>query len=159
MPDDPKAKVGAATLPGVPGARTPAPGAATSREGSVLVIDDDGLFATAIERSLSSQYHVLCVDNAAAALQLIGSGVKFDVILCDLMMPEMSGIDLHAAMQISHPDQAMRMIFMTGGAYTLRAQQFLESIPNFWIEKPVELPSLRALVNERLCHADRSGIA
>jgi CheY-like chemotaxis protein len=125
------------------------------KEGTVLLIDDDGLFATAIERCLNAEHHVQCAGSAAAALHLIGSGSRFDVILCDLMMPEMSGMDLHAALCATHPDQARRMIFLTGGAFTVRAQEFLESVPNVWTEKPVEIPTLQALVKDVIRGANR----
>ncbi|HMI93714.1 MAG TPA: response regulator, partial [Polyangiales bacterium] len=73
----------------------------------------------------------------------------FDVILCDLMMPHMTGMELHAKLLRSHPEQAKRMVFMTAGAFTPRARAFLESVPNPRLEKPFDPQSLRALI-ERL---------
>jgi CheY-like chemotaxis protein len=61
-----------------------------------------------------------------SALQRITAGERFDIIVCDLMMPQMTGMDLHAALTRAAPDQAARMVFLTGGAFTERARRFLE---------------------------------
>jgi CheY-like chemotaxis protein len=65
------------------------------------------------------------------------------VILCDLMMPELTGAELHAELVELAPDQARRMIFITGGAFSLASQTFLERITNPYFEKPCDLRKLR----------------
>jgi response regulator RpfG family c-di-GMP phosphodiesterase len=62
------------------------------------------------------------------------------------MMPEINGVELHAELHRIAPDQADGMIFLTGGAFSRSAQQFLESITNRWFEKPCDLQELRAAV-------------
>ena len=78
------------------------------------------------------------------------AGERYDVVLCDLMMPEMSGMDLYAELGRLAPEQVDRMIFLTGGAFTPRAREFLEQIPNPRIEKPVDFQNLRALMKNLL---------
>jgi CheY-like chemotaxis protein len=73
-------------------------------------------------------------------------GERFDVILCDLMMPEMTGMDLHAALQDLAADQAAKMAFMTGGAFSRDASDFFNRISNPRIEKPFKASTLRTLV-------------
>jgi PAS domain S-box-containing protein len=128
----------------------PPPVSVASRRGRVLVIDDERLVGSAIRRTLAAEHDVATVESARAALERLASGERFDVIFCDLMMPEMTGMDLHRELREAHPDQAARVIFLTGGAFTPRARAFLERVPNPRIEKPFDLEQVRALVNERL---------
>lgn len=123
---------------------------ADARSGRVLVVDDEPVLGTTIQRMLAREHDVTAVTRAREALDLIAAGRRYDVILCDLMMPEMSGVDLHAALSNLAPDQADRMIFMTGGAFTPAARAFLGRFANPSIEKPFSPASLRSLVRERL---------
>jgi CheY-like chemotaxis protein len=134
-----------------PAGRAAAPrlGAAV-RRGRVLVIDDEPVIATAVQRSLSREHDVVFSTSAQDALGRLRAGEQYDVILCDLMMPEMTGMDLHAELLRSLPEIARRIIFVTGGAFTARAREFLETVPNLRIEKPFNVQQLRALVNERV---------
>jgi CheY-like chemotaxis protein len=77
-------------------------------------------------------------------------GEKFDLVLCDLMMPDMTGMDLHAELSIIAPEQASGMIFLTGGAFTENARTFLANPPKEHIEKPFDASNLRATVRRYL---------
>jgi len=125
----------------------PAIEAAVLRRGSVLVVDDEPMITYAVRHMLKQQHDIVTVNEASAALELVRHGQRFDVILSDLMMPQMTGMELHAELVKIAPDQAARMVFLTGGAFTPRAREFLERIPNLRIEKPFDTPNLRALVN------------
>src|SRR5205814_2154268 len=83
-------------------------GQVASRRGRILVVDDDRVVAAVIQRSVGGEHDVVATLSAADALALVRGGELFDVILCDLMMPQMTGMDLHAALAGSHPDQARR---------------------------------------------------
>jgi DNA-binding NarL/FixJ family response regulator len=65
-------------------------------------------------------------------------------------MPERTGMDLHEELTGTLPDLAARMIFLTGGAATPKAQEFLERLPNAYLEKPVELGVLRQAIRQKL---------
>jgi CheY-like chemotaxis protein len=80
----------------------------------------------------------------------ITQGERFDVILCDLMMPQMTGMDLHARLESQLPEQAAQMVFLSGGAFTARARAFLEEVPNQRLEKPFDARQLLLLVNDRV---------
>jgi CheY-like chemotaxis protein len=67
-------------------------------------------------------------------------------MLCDLMMPELTGMDLHAELLRIAPEQAQKMVFMTGGAFTTHAREFLEEVRNPRIDKPLDVDKVRALV-------------
>jgi signal transduction histidine kinase len=122
----------------------------SARRGRVLVVDDDRMVTQAIRRSLRDAHDVETVTDARVALERLKGGEPFDVILCDLMMPEMSGMDLYGELEKSAPQQAKRVVFLTGGAFTKRAREFLESVDNDCIEKPFDLAELRALIGDRV---------
>ncbi len=121
-----------------------------ARKGRVLVVDDEPMICKTVRRTLEGEHEVTTVSRAGEALAAITGGARFDVILCDLMMPELTGMDLHAELQRVAADQAARMIFLTGGAFTPRTRQFLEAVSNLRLEKPFEPAHLRSLVNDRM---------
>jgi CheY-like chemotaxis protein len=111
----------------------------------VLVIDDEPAVGFAVRRVLR-KHDVTVVSNAPEALDLLAAGKEFDVILSDLMMPGMSGIELHAALLRLYPQMAPKVVFVTGGAFTPAANAFLDSVANERLEKPFDVHQLRRLV-------------
>jgi signal transduction histidine kinase len=124
--------------------------APSARRGKVLIIDDEPVIARAIGRSLEREHEVTIESSANVALQQIVGGARFDVILCDLMMPQMTGMDLHRELQRANAEQAAQMVFLTGGAFTHGARTFLDEVPNQRIEKPFDTQQIRAIVNDRV---------
>ena len=123
--------------------------ASSSARGRVLVVDDDPLVSSALRRTLAREHDVEVAVSSRQALELLGASPGgYDVILCDLMMPEMTGMELHAHLMETAPEQARRMVFITGGAYTPAARSFLEQVSNPRVEKPFEPDKLRAQVLE-----------
>jgi DNA-binding response OmpR family regulator len=120
---------------------------AAARRGRVLVVDDEEPLAQAIRRYLAQDHDVDTCRNGREALDRLMAGERYDIILSDLMMPEMSGMDLHEALLKLDPAQADRMVFLTGGAFTQRAREFVETVTNQHIEKPFDLKALRSIVN------------
>jgi CheY-like chemotaxis protein len=128
-----------------------APAAATSaRRGQVLLIDDDPMIGSAVRRILRSEHDVAIVTSAREALEAIEAGAHFDVIFCDMMMPVMTGMEFYDHLLRTRRDLAERIVFLTGGAFTVRAREFLDRVPNTRVEKPFDARNLRALVNDRL---------
>jgi PAS domain S-box-containing protein len=123
----------------------PAP-AAQARRSRVLVIDDEPSICGALRRILGSEHEVHALTSARQGCDRIAQGDRFDVILCDLMMPEMTGMDLHAEVSALAPDQAQRIVLITGGAFTEAARDFLARVPNARIEKPFDSDTVRAVV-------------
>jgi CheY-like chemotaxis protein len=118
----------------------------------VLVIDDEPLIARILQRGLS-RHEVTVAGQARDALARIERGETFDVILCDLMMPDLSGIDLHEYLARQHPGIAARVVFMTGGAFTSKARLFLSNVANERIDKPFSLAQVNQLVERHLSAA------
>jgi CheY-like chemotaxis protein len=113
----------------------------------VLVVDDEDMIGMILRRALK-QHDVTVMTSAKDALALITDGTRFDVILCDLMMPVMTGIEFHAALAAQFPDQASALMFLTGGAFSKDTAAFLKSVPNQQLEKPFDVGRLVERVNE-----------
>jgi CheY-like chemotaxis protein len=118
--------------------------------GRVLVIDDDPLVGGAIARVLSGPCEVVFVTEAASALARLLDGERFDVILCDLMMPSMDGFSFYESLVVSKPEAAERVIFMTGDPSSARVEAFFARVSNLLLEKPIDAESLQALVSRRI---------
>ena len=114
----------------------------------VLVIDDEPLMGTTLKVTIGEENDVVVCTSGAEARALLESDDSFDVILCDLMMPGYSGMDLFASLTSERPDLAERMLFMTGGAYTSEARDFLQNTPNAQVQKPFDIDSLLGLIRE-----------
>jgi CheY-like chemotaxis protein len=125
-------------------------GLAAARRARILVIDDEPAVVKAVSRILGSEHDVVTTHRAQDALALIVGGDRFDVILCDLMMPEMTGMEFHGELVRASPEQADKIVFVTGGAFTSRARSFLDQVKNRRFEKPFDAAQLRAIVRERL---------
>ncbi len=128
----------------------PRPNAAEAGRRRVLVIDDEPMMARAVQRLLDSEHDVVATSDPLAAVEQVRSGVRYDAVLCDLMMPSMSGMEVYEAIASVEPEQARRMVFMTGGAFTPAAVRFLETVENPHIEKPLEHAALRAILRRHL---------
>jgi PAS domain S-box-containing protein len=136
----------AAPAAGEEAARPPLPAPGGRRRGRVLVVDDEPAVASAIRRALAPEHDVELRTRAEDALEGIAGGARFDAILCDLMMPNMTGMDLHASLERLAPDQARRMIVLTGGAFTEGAREFLDRVALPRCDKPFETQTLRETV-------------
>lgn len=121
-----------------------------ARRGRILVIDDDEMVGDTTRHILGGEHEVVNMISAAAALHVLAAGDHFDVILCDLMMPQMTGMDFFAALTDMDPVAARTVVFMTGGAFTAQARAFLAASGNRHTEKPFEVSQLRALINQMI---------
>lgn len=122
--------------------------------GRVLVIDDDPFLLKAVGRVLA-QHDVVCVSSGLAALEVLRSGKQFDVILSDLTMPEMNGIELYEEMLRSYPDLVPRMVFLTGGAVDDASRDFLASVASDRMDKPFGVNELKRIVADRISKSRR----
>ncbi len=127
-----------------PGVQAPPP---ALRAGRILVVDDEPLAGLALRRLLAPPHEVEVCVRARDALDRLRAGLEVDVILCDLLMPELSGMELHAVLRRERPELARRVVFVTGGGFTPRARAFLLETRAPWIEKPVSIAALRAAID------------
>jgi CheY-like chemotaxis protein len=116
----------------------------------ILVIDDEAQVGRAVVALLSPEHDVLAVTRARAALERLAAGDDFDVILCDLMMPELNGMDLFS--QLAERDRG-RLVFMTGGPFTPQARAFLTGREH--LQKPFSEDQLRSTIARVVRTTDR----
>jgi PAS domain S-box-containing protein len=129
---------------------------APGRRGRVLVIDDEPMVGAMVRRLLGHEHDVEVLTDGHAALgELLSDGARFDVVLCDMMMPTMTGMELHAQLASRAPEVAKRVVFLTGGAFTPAAQDFLTTVRPPFVEKPFDTEKLRRLVRERVGEATK----
>ena len=113
----------------------------------ILVVDDEPLVCEGIKRALRN--HDVTVTSSGRDAVALCEETEYDLVLCDVMMPEVSGMDVYSRVRRQRPEVARRFVFMTGGAFTPSARAFLESIDNEQIIKPFSLRDLRILVARR----------
>jgi DNA-binding NtrC family response regulator len=124
--------------------------AAPAIRGRVLVIDDEPAIGAAIRAALREEHEVVVTHRAIDALDRLREGETFDLVLCDLVMPEMGGPEVYATIADRWPKLTARMVFMTGGAFTAATGDFIERVRPHVFPKPFRLDELRALVRRRL---------
>jgi CheY-like chemotaxis protein len=116
----------------------------------VLIVDDEPAIGTMMVRVLGRHHEVKVVHSGREALELLYGDPGYDRVFCDLMMGDMTGMDLHATLARRRPEYLPRVIFMTGGAFTDRARAFLAESSVESIDKPFEAGSLRERVERPL---------
>ncbi|MCA9664412.1 MAG: response regulator [Myxococcales bacterium] len=109
----------------------------------VLIVDDEAGLLRAINRLLAD-YDTTTAQSGQRALELLLEQ-RFDVVLCDLMMPEIDGRELFERVAREKPEMAKRFVFMTGGAVTDRVRDFVERLVNPLLPKPFEMSEMREI--------------
>jgi CheY-like chemotaxis protein len=120
--------------------------------GRVLLVDDEPGIRSMLARILR-EHDCVTAASGVEAQRILQQDQAFDVILCDMMMPEFSGMDLHAWLAETHPALAERLVFITGGAFTPGARDYLARIDNPRIDKPFQPAEVRELVSARIAAA------
>jgi CheY-like chemotaxis protein len=103
----------------------------------VLLVDDEPQVLTALERSLRSVHDVTIAASGREAISLLERDAQFDVVLCDLTMPDVDGVAVFADIQARFPHLASRFVAVTGGAITERAAVFTETSGTRVVSKPM----------------------
>lgn len=133
----------AVEAPAAAPAPAPAEPPADDRLG-ILLVDDDELVRTSVRRVLA-KHDVTTESDGAAAIEKIVAG-DYDLVLCDLMMPGKSGMEVYHEVVARRPELAKRFVFISGGASTEEAERFLEEHATERLDKPFGMDSLRRLV-------------
>lgn len=119
--------------------------------GRVLVIDDEAAVGRTIQRLLGEQYEVVVLTAGSEAIELlVGKAADFDLILCDLTMPDVTGMDVYTRSVEARAEIGQRFVFMTGGTFNPRARDFLDQVPNERLDKPFDLQTVRNLAKTRV---------
>ncbi len=108
----------------------------------ILLIDDDSMVRRGFYRLLMRFHDVVEASGGEEALNLLDQDSRFDVVICDMIMPEMDGPAIYEAVRSKLPHIAERMVFITGGAFTERARDFALNIGAIILDKPVPVELL-----------------
>lgn len=118
-----------------------------SRPVRVLIVDDEELVLKALMRTLEG-HEVRAARSGRQAIEILEKEGAFDLVLCDVMMPDMNGEDVYNAASRVSPGTQQRIVFVTGGAFTKDANNFLNRVPNRHIEKPFTKASIIDLIDD-----------
>lgn len=132
--------------------RSPAsapPTAIASERWRVLVIDDEPAIGRLI-RNLLAHHDIHVVSSGESGLARLRDDDAFDVVVCDVMMPEVSGMDVYNRIAVERPGLERRFVFVTGGTFTERATSFLASIPSRRVDKPFAIAALESAMEETI---------
>ena len=119
---------------------------------NILLVDDDVDLAQALKELLEAHnFLVTSAHNGAEALKEV-MAMDFDVIICDMMMPQMPGDMFYLAVQKTKPELCRRFLFITGHGDNPKVDAFLKSNDGLVVFKPVmaqELVRMMQLVMKR----------
>jgi PAS domain S-box-containing protein len=112
----------------------------------LLIVEDEPVVARLLERVLSRDHDVDLAADGVDALNLLSLNHDYDIVLCDVMMPRMNGMELFEQVTRENAELAARFVFMTGGATRPDVQGFLDSVPNEKLYKPFSVPAVKSLI-------------
>lgn len=121
--------------------------------GRILVVDDEPGIRRTVTRILKRQHTIVGASSASEARALLEGDQSFDLILCDMMMPGMSGTALHEWLTTRYPKLASHVVFMSGGVFTPKVAEYVAKAGNLRIEKPFDAALLMRLVAKRIASA------
>ena len=117
-----------------------------ARRGRILVVDDEPMIGSTMKRILRPDHDVISATSGLEGKEILDNDPSFNLILCDLMMPDFSGMDLYTWVKERHPEFTDRFVFITGGAFTPMANEFLQRIDNPRLEKPFDPEDLKETI-------------
>jgi len=127
-------------------ARVPSTSSGPGRKPRILIVDDEASITRALRRLLGEEHDIVVADGGSSALALLRDDARFDAVLCDVMMPDLTGADLHREIRGTLPELARRFVFMSGGAFGAHARDYVESTRQPTLAKPFDRAQLiRAL--------------
>jgi CheY-like chemotaxis protein len=114
----------------------------------ILIIDDEPLLGQTLRFAFQDKHDVEVAASGREALERLAKDAAYDLVLCDLMMPDVSGEHVYRAVSEHSPGLLPRFVFMTGGAFTERAQEFLAHFAGRQLEKPFNIDEVESLLTE-----------
>ncbi len=127
-------------------ARADAPPESQAPPSRILIIDDEPLLGQTLSYAFKGRHEVVSCTSGRDALARLEKDTHFDLVLCDLMMPDISGAGVYQAVERDRPNLAPRFVFITGGAFTEKARDFLEQHPGERLEKPFTIDNVERLL-------------
>lgn len=131
----------------LPVATAPSPSSQRGAPPRVLLVEEDLQVAEALRSLLKKDAEIEHVVSGRQAINVLLRDQQYQLILCDLTMPDISGVDVHEAVRRARPGVEQRIVFLSGGVFSQRTRDFLRSVPNRILDKPVDSASLLTLVH------------
>jgi PAS domain S-box-containing protein len=125
---------------------------APAKRGRLLIVDDEPQVTRLLKHILNEEHDVLVASSGRAALEALEVDDDVDLILCDVMMPEINGVEVYRRLERSKPELARRMVFMTGGAFTPSTVEFLRTTEQPTLGKPFDNAALMKLIRTRVAN-------
>lgn len=116
----------------------------------LLVVDDEPIIATLVKRMLAARGNIDVCEDFDSAIRYLDAAPAVDLILCDLTLRGGSGWNLHRWLSEHRPDLLSRIAFITGGAYTQEAQDFLSRVQPPCLHKPFTRQELLEFADQLL---------
>jgi two-component system, cell cycle sensor histidine kinase and response regulator CckA len=123
-----------------------APPEVESMPSRILIVDDEPLLGQTLLYAFKGRHDVVICTSGRDALSRLEKDARFDLVLCDLMMPDVSGSAVYEQVKRSYPHLVRCFVFMTGGAFTERARDFLAKHPGIQLEKPFNIEDIEKLL-------------
>lgn len=115
----------------------------------ILIVDDELMILYSLQHILQNSYDVTLAQGGKKAIDYINkSKTKFDLIISDVSMPDVNGVNLYLYIQKHHPGLEKRVIFMTGGPTSVYLDDFFVNTKAVCLVKPFEFDALRKIINE-----------
>ena len=124
------------------------PAESDSLPSRILIIDDEPLLGQTLLYAFKGRHDVTICTSGRDALSRLEKDAAFDLVLCDLMMPDVSGVAVFESVKRSNPELVSRFVFMTGGAFTERAREFLSQHPGAQLEKPFNIAEIEKILRQ-----------
>ncbi|WP_168210426.1 hybrid sensor histidine kinase/response regulator [Persicimonas caeni] len=121
----------------------------STKLGHALIVDDEEKILRTLERALSN-FEIDATSSAATAVEWLRGGQTYDVILCDLLMPQMSGMEFYETLEAAFPHLAERVVFMSGGTFTNGSREFVASCGRPLVAKPFDIDKLQTVLSEQV---------
>ena len=116
---------------------------------TILVVEDDLVVRTMAQRMLEHRgYKVALAGSGTEALQLVDDGLSINLLLTDVVMPEMSGKELYDELRVSHPH--LSAVYMSGYANEVLAKRKIDKDAAFFVQKPFTVNELLQVINSCL---------
>jgi len=111
-----------------------------ARRPRILIIDDDAMVARAMASRLSGElFDVRTILDGREGLDILLHDDALDLVYCDVMMKDFTGIDLFEELERRSPQRLPKVVLMTGGAFSTRARTFLEQHREVYVQKPFDI--------------------
>ena len=117
----------------------------------IIIIDDELMLLLSMQRMLEDEFDITIANGGQKALDTLSKREKwFDLIICDLNMPDINGQNLYLDIAKKYPGLEKRIVFMTGGSITSELEKFFVSNKCLCLPKPFEYSKLLQAINDSL---------